>query len=242
MKYILILFTILSIYFSVNFVKSAAHEELYTMAEVIEDENYTIKEWSIYSRKPMGEVKSKAAFYNKVNKIKKKKEEYQWTSIEDVNHHLKLVGIYKNKQEKFVHRVIVTGVNNNEGYKVEVANEVKSYQWNRKNINTVLAKVGYQVNKKSSFYSMKGEADIDNIRESELAKKAKGLMYNLSAIEVESLVEDEFVSLSSLSTRWDNKIKLDKNKEMNLQIAARFNPKNDKLTVTVGTPIITTEY
>ncbi|WP_046133255.1 hypothetical protein, partial [Bacillus thermotolerans] len=89
MKYILILFTILSIYFSVNFVKSAAHEELYTMAEVIEDENYTIKEWSIYSRKPMGEVKSKAAFYNKVNKIKKKKEEYQWTSIEDVNHHLK---------------------------------------------------------------------------------------------------------------------------------------------------------
>lgn len=67
-------------------------------------------------------------------------------------------------------------------------------------------------------------------------------MINLAATEVESLVEDHFVALSSLSTKWKNKIKLDKNKEMNLQIGMRFNPKTYKLNVTVGTPIIISEY
>lgn len=241
MKYTLILIAVLSIYFSVNSVKSADHNELYTMAEII-DENYSIKEWSIYNRQPVTEVKGEAAFYNTANKIKQKKEKYEWSSVEDVNHHLKLIGVYENKQEQFIHRIIITGVKNGENYNIEVANEVRGYQWNRKSINAILAKTDYPANKASSFYSVKGEVDKDHIGEDELVKRAKGLMYNLSAMEVESLVEDEFISLSSLSAKWDNKINLDENKEMNLQIAMRFNPKNDKLNVTVGTPIITTEY
>lgn len=242
MKYALILFTILSICFSVNFVKSAAHEELYEMAEAIKNENFAVSEWSIYSRQSIGEAESKAEFYNKISKIRKKYAEYKWTSTEDVNHHLKLVGVYENKKERFVHRVILTGINNYGSYKIEAAHEVKSYQWDRDNINTVLAKVDYPIHTKSNFYSVKGEAEKRDMGERELVKNARKLMGSLSAAEVESLVEDDFVSLSGLSRKWTNSINLDKQKKMNVQIAMRVNPKNDKLNVTVGTPIVTTEY
>ncbi|MGG6447403.1 YwmB family TATA-box binding protein [Pseudobacillus badius] len=242
MKFILVLFAILLIYFSVNFVKSADHEELYKMAEAIENKKYTVKEWSIYSRQSMGEAKSEKEFYNQTNKIRKKKAGYKWSSIEDVNHHLKLVGVYEDKKENFVHRIIITGVYNYDSYEIEVANEVKSYQWNHKDINTVLSKTDYPVSKEFSFYSIKGEVDERNIGRGKLVKKAKGLMDSLDAVEIESLVEEDFVSLSGLSTKWENSINLDGNKKMNLQIAMRFNPKNDRLNVTVGTPIVTTEY
>ncbi|WP_197091029.1 YwmB family TATA-box binding protein [Bacillus sp. FJAT-27231] len=212
------------------------------MAKAIENENYTVKEWSVYSRQSIGEAKSEKEFYNKTNKIRKKNTGYKWSSIEDVNHHLKLVGVYKSKEEHFVHRIIITGVNNFDSYTIEVANEVKSYQWNRENINTILAKIDYPANQESSFYSIKGESNGTSIGKRELVKNTKKLMENLSATEIESLVEDDFSSFSGLSTKWDNSINLDESKKMNLQIAMRFNPSNDKLNVTVGTPIITTEY
>jgi|SRR5699024_5053261 len=108
-----------------------------------------------------------------------------------------------------------------------------AYQWNPKDINTVLAKSDFPTDGTSTFYSINGEANIDHIGEVELVKKAKGLMGNLSAIEVEKVADVDFVSLSGLSSKWGNKIALNANMEMNLQIAMRFHPQDKKLNVIV---------
>lgn len=240
MKYLLIIFSILLIFLSINFIRNSDHKELYTIAKVIENNNYKIKEWSIYSRKPIGEVKNEKEFYKEANKIKMEKEDYEWTSIEDVDHHIKIVGVYENTQ--YLNRIIITAVKYNESYNLEVANEVKGYQWNPKDINTILAKNDFPSDGASTFYSINGEANMDIIGEGELAQKAKEVMDDLTAFEVEKLTDDDFVALSGLSTKWENKIALNVNKEMNLQIAMRFHPQDKKINVTVGIPIIITEY
>lgn len=170
MKYLLIISTILVSYFSVNLLNNLEHDELFTIANVLEMNNYVIKEWGIYSRKPIGEAKNEEEFYYMANEITKNREEYKWTSIEDVNHHIKLVGIYEDKQDQFSHRILITAVKYDEKYKVEVANEVKGDLWNQ-NIHTILADIDFQFNQESTFYSIKGEANKDNLGEVELVKK-----------------------------------------------------------------------
>lgn len=59
---------------------------------------------------------------------------------------------------------------------------------------------------------------------------------------VESFIEDNFVSISGISSKWDNRINIKDNREMSMQIALRFNPTDNKLSLTASTPIITTEY
>ncbi|MBU9723410.1 MULTISPECIES: YwmB family TATA-box binding protein [Bacillaceae] len=71
------------------------------------------------------------------------------------------------------------------------------------------------------------------------------LMDTFSAQVVEEVQEDNFVSLSALTPHWNNKL-ITNGQEMNLQAAVRQLDYNEglggKTTVTIGTPLITTEY
>lgn len=58
---------------------------------------------------------------------------------------------------------------------------------------------------------------------------------------MESLNEQRFVSISGFTNDWDHSIKT-KNGKMNIQISLRSAGMGERTTVTVGTPIITTEY
>lgn len=54
-------------------------------------------------------------------------------------------------------------------------------------------------------------------------------------------MEPNFVSVSAFTNEWKESIKTEKH-QMNLQVSLRNAGMGEKLTVTVGTPIVTTEY
>lgn len=66
-------------------------------------------------------------------------------------------------------------------------------------------------------------------------------MKEFNATSVEDLIEPNFVSVSAFTNEWKESIKTKKH-QMNLQVSLRNAGMGEKLTVTVGTPIVTTEY
>lgn len=74
-----------------------------------------------------------------------------------------------------------------------------------------------------------------------LNMKAEEILNNFSATKVEELNEETFISFSAYTTLWDTYIETNQ-KKMNLQVALRNDGMGGKTTITIGTPIITTEY
>ena len=64
-------------------------------------------------------------------------------------------------------------------------------------------------------------------------------MEDLSAKPIESLEEIAFVSVSAYTEEWKDALAVNREK-MNVQVALRNT--DNKTTVVVGTPIITSEY
>ena len=73
--------------------------------------------------------------------------------------------------------------------------------------------------------------------------EAKTLLNKYSGKNIQNLKEENFISLSAYTENWDTKIPLGNEEFMNLHIAYRNSNENSGITkVTIGTPIITSEY
>lgn len=82
-------------------------------------------------------------------------------------------------------------------------------------------------------------ASGDDTMESGLLKKGEQLLQRLSAVPVEWMNEKTFVSISAYNAAWSDGLNSGSQK-MNVQAALRNN--GNTTSVTLGTPIITTEY
>lgn len=233
---------ILSIYFPNIYVNSQNNSELYSITEEMEKKGYSITEWSAYQKEPVGKVSNEKSFYDFVARTKQKYSNYKWEAVKDINHHFKVIGLYNDSENHTSQRIIITAVKLNDGFRLELAREIKGKQWNIIMVRDLLKKSLPSSQQGYTFYSVKGSEKITNLQQVELTKRAKGLVSAFSAKEVESLEEANFVSFSALSSKWNYSLNLNNQNKMNLQIAMRVNSKNDTLNVTVGTPIITTEY
>jgi hypothetical protein len=72
-----------------------------------------------------------------------------------------------------------------------------------------------------------------------LQDKANEVLKDLSARTIEKVEERAFVSVSAYNKKWNDALSTNKEK-INVQIAIRST--NNKNTIVVGTPIITSEY
>ncbi|MGG2990379.1 YwmB family TATA-box binding protein, partial [Geobacillus stearothermophilus] len=85
------------------------------------------------------------------------------------------------------------------------------------------------------------DGHVNGMMDVVLQKKAEMLANEFQAKPVEYLVESNFVSLSAYTDKWEQFI-MTSNDKMNVQIAIRSSEMNENHTITVGTPIVTTEY
>lgn len=76
----------------------------------------------------------------------------------------------------------------------------------------------------------------------DLYSQANELVRAFSGVSVEELKEETFVSLSAYTELWEQAIYTGHQHKMNLQVALRTEGLGSKTTVTIGTPIITSEY
>lgn len=77
--------------------------------------------------------------------------------------------------------------------------------------------------------------------ESVLSLQVKQLLTAFNAQQIESLMEESFVSVSAYTGLWEEALS-SQQQEMNLQIALRKTGMGGQTTLVVGTPIITSEY
>lgn len=86
-------------------------------------------------------------------------------------------------------------------------------------------------------------AETTTLNDDSLFATGKRYTEQLGATIQEVLKEETFVSLSAYNNEWDTGIALVNGNNMNVQVALRQNPDLGQQTrVTLGTPIITTEY
>ncbi len=77
----------------------------------------------------------------------------------------------------------------------------------------------------------------------QLLTTARRYLASLGAVEVEGLAEETFVSISAYNDEWGDVITIKDESQMNVQVALRQEQRLGLgTTVTIGTPIITTEY
>ncbi|PRX77121.1 TATA-box binding protein [Bacillus sp. V-88] len=76
----------------------------------------------------------------------------------------------------------------------------------------------------------------------DMEESAKQILNDFQANYVEGLNEDEFLSISAYNSNWQSRIPSKNDKNLNLQLGFRYDSGLNKTNITIGSPIIVTEY
>jgi hypothetical protein len=211
------------------------------MAHVLQQNGAKIEEWVIYTREYSPTLQDDATFLQKVNELKGKHPEFQWT-FEKNNDIWKATGLYKHSSVKEKIQLVATVTNQKP--QTYILYEVKGFGWSE----TKLKPVFKNVEQKLSKIFMKQPVFFSCVK-GEFSDKMKGVLFNqvnhllaeFDAKPIEALHEKTFVSVSAYTEQWENALPT-KEHPMNIQLALRTTGLGEKTTVVVGTPIITIEY
>ena len=218
-------------------IHSTTSTELEEIINVYEQNEIFVNEWKLYARENVYTIRNKVSFQEEVNRVKQKMGHFLWEE-ERTDETWKLVGTYENEKITIMMTDIKTSPKTNLWY------EVHAFGWDGE--NSLDQVVNFHENTSIIFHE-KPEifscviGEMSDIIEVSLKNRADGLLRGFSAIEMESLTEDTFLSISAYNDQWERFLPTP-NGKMNLQLSLRKNGLGDKITVVIGTPIITIEY
>ncbi len=206
------------------------------IVEGLQLENISIDEWNVYMKKPIQDDENVQQMIQefRLYKWSEQKEEnvHKWIGTREI-HHL-------NVKETL--QIVTTTINNHsQSYILYNASgtgwhDEKWADYTQYFNENLLRKFNGNV---QIFTCVRGHTS-DKI-ESVLQFQAERILDKFRAKSVEALVEENFVSISGLTSDWNQAIPTEKG-NMNIQVALRNAGLGGNTTVIVGTPIITTEY
>lgn len=213
---------------------------LRTIARVLQNNGIEPKQWIVYTREYSQQIQNDAAFFQKLDELKRGNRAFRWSF--EANHDMKkATGIYQHPffQEKIQLIMTVT----KDKPQTYILYEAKGLHWSEKKWEEaakVIEKKTHQlfVKQPTFFTCMNGE--FSGNMEGGLFHNALHLLREFQATPIESLQEESFVSLSAYTEQWDNVLPT-KDHPMNIQLALRERL-GGKISIVVGTPIITIEY
>ncbi|SCC68619.1 Uncharacterized protein BCZB5J_06152 [Bacillus cereus] len=138
------------------------------------------------------------------------------------------------KFSSYEERVVVTWSKENTKENTFIIFEVSGAKWDPKYIQ----KTNKIFSEKPIIYTCVQGVLNDKI-EGVLQNKTNQVLKDLSARAIEQIEERAFVSVSAYNKKWDDALSTNREK-INVQIAIRSTDNKD--TIVVGTPIITSEY
>ncbi|MBE0185511.1 MULTISPECIES: YwmB family TATA-box binding protein [Bacillus] len=210
------------------------------MAEGMERQDVSIDKWTLHAKQNMSLTEKE--FYQKVQRLKSEYRQYDWVIAQE-DKMIKAIGTYTDKKNRTSFRLqLVTTLkkHNPTSYLLYEQMSLETPDsWNDTYEQFERETLGIFQEKVVIFTCLNGHLD-DNMN-IVLQKKANQLLNEFQARSVEHVVEPNFVSISAFTDEWEEYIMTSKHK-MNLQIALRSAEMGGKHTVTVGTPIVTTEY
>ena len=213
--------------------------ELLQITELAIQQNIDIKKWSMYIREPVIQYGKIKDIRIKIREIQAAEKGFTWTKEQFKGDHYKIIGKRKNQLSNISEKILIIYFPLHNQYNLSVTYDVKGTGWSKKDWDEISGIYKSKIDNYSVFYTIEGFTKIKG----PLMMEAKTLLNRFSGKTVESLNEENFISLSAYTDNWDTKIPLGNEEFMNLHIAYRNSNENSGITkVTIGTPIITSEY
>ncbi|MDG5787293.1 YwmB family TATA-box binding protein [Evansella sp. AB-P1] len=220
------------------------HDIFLLMEERLNEVEVESKEFHIYARNHQESIHS----YNEVMKYleqwKQSNERQEWEA-EYTNNQTKWIGTFSdhNGMYKEKHTIFITPRANDQYdvYTIFEASFSADTQW-QENLSELLP-----VSQMSMFHPedifLRMEGTVTGDEADNVKQWGQVIIDALSADVVEDLQEETFVSLSAHTPLWEQEI-VTNGEKMNVQIALRSinNGLGGETIVTIGTPLITTEY
>ncbi|NSL52065.1 YwmB family TATA-box binding protein [Calidifontibacillus erzurumensis] len=221
-------------------------EQLIEMIQVMQKHNIDVQKWSIYARDDQQTYSSMKQYKKSLQDLKEENSDFTWTHTKEKDIY-KTIGVKTTSdkdgfmiQEQIIF-VAYPHKNFLQSYLIYTAEgETGDLKLIRKNLPAFQEKIGTMFDKKTQIFTCVNGENGD-IMEGVLYNKALEILEDFSAQSIEEIQEGAFVSISAYTEHWKNSIPT-KNKEMNIQISLRKLRLGDTTTVTIGTPIITSEY
>ncbi|WP_096156379.1 YwmB family TATA-box binding protein [Bacillus sp. FJAT-45066] len=224
-------------------INSITSTELEEIIRVYEQNEIFVNEWKLYARENVYTIRNKVSFQDEANRLKQKMGHFLWEE-DRTEDSWKMVGTYFNEILKENEKITLMMTDIKTNPTTNVWYEVHAIGWEEEKSLSQVEKF-YETasiifhEEPEIFSCVIGE--ISDIIEVSLKNRADELLRSFSASEMESLTEDTFISISAYNDQWERFLPTP-NGKMNLQLGLRKNGLGDKITVVIGTPIITIEY
>ncbi|WP_243297706.1 YwmB family TATA-box binding protein [Bacillus litorisediminis] len=223
-------------------ITSTANQQhhIFTLAEALQKEGGSIQNWTIHASKSYSQITDEAEWTRLVESFQHHYEQFQWDYSQKNDQGL-LTGHMKKDGYSIELRLSATPTNDT--LQTYLIYEVTSHNWNKKQVNSAINGLSKFWNEEFAvqpqfFTSIEG--DFSDTMVEDLSEKANQILVSLQAEKIESLQEEDFVSVSGYSKKLNNELANFHN--MNVQIGLRNDGLGAKTTFVVGTPIITIEY
>lgn len=205
-------------------------QKMESMIAALEKNDAKVEKWSWLARETKT-ISNIHTFQKLLNDVKGKANIQKW-ELEQSPDGYKATS-YK-KFSSYEERVVVTWSKENTKENTFIIFEVSGAKWDPKyvkNMNEIFSE-------KPIIYTCVQGVLNDKI-EGVLQNKTNQFLKDLSARAIEQIEERAFVSVSAYNKKWDDALSTNREK-INVQIAIRSTDNKD--TIVVGTPIITSEY
>ncbi|WP_412838875.1 YwmB family TATA-box binding protein [Bacillus paranthracis] len=205
-------------------------QKMENMIAAVEKNDAKVEKWSWLARETKT-ISNIHTFQKLLNDVKDKANIQKW-ELEQSPDGYKATS-YK-KFSSYEERVVVTWSKENTKENTFIIFEVSGAKWGPKYIQ----KTNKIFSEKPIIYTCVQGVLNDKI-EGVLQNKTNQVLKDLSARAIEQIEERAFVSVSAYNKKWDDALSTNREK-INVQIAIRSTDNKD--TIVVGTPIITSEY
>lgn len=224
---------ILAGFFSNN--EIAQGNDLEDIKILADQNNIEISSWMALSRGKIGQANDVNDMKNQIEQFMSDHDSYNWKNVlEEENSHYVWQG-QKENEHGITNSIKLKAYKSGGRYEIAITNEAKGANLTGDQIKWVS-----EIFKDSkTFYSITG---VMSSKQNQLVDVAAKIIEDAQAEAVEQLQEEKFVSVSAYSQTFESELMTAKQEKINLQVGLRANIENDKIDVTIGTPIITTEY
>ncbi|HDR4553767.1 TPA: YwmB family TATA-box binding protein [Bacillus cereus] len=205
-------------------------QKMESMIKALEKNDAKVEKWSWLARETKT-ISNIHTFQKLLNDVKDKANIQKWEVEQSPD------GYKATSYKKFAsheERVVVTWSKENTKENTFIIFEVSGAKWDPKYVQ----KANKIFSEKPIIYTCVQGVLNDKI-EGVLQNKTNQVLKDLSARAIEQVEERAFVSVSAYNKKWDDALSTNREK-INVQIAIRSTDNKD--TIVVGTPIITSEY
>lgn len=206
-------------------------EQLSKMRAVLEANDAVMQDWTMTEKQEDHTVYDIHTFHALLQKLEHDIHVTDWT-FENSAEGYKATAV-KNFSD-YKERLVVTWIKENTTNTTFIIHEITGAKWD----DSTAVMINKIFSQKSTIYTCIRGISSDNM-EGVLLTRAKSILQGLDARPVEATQERAFVSISAYTGKWNDALTIQKEK-INVQVALRN--ADNKTTIVIGTPVITSEY